>query len=253
MSPVRAALLPALLSATLLSATLLPATLLAQPLHLTTEASSPSAYMKKGRLEGYITDTLREALRRADISYDIAVLPWQRAFANARANPSTCVYPTARTAERAAQFKWVGPVTTTEWRLYGLARRHFAIATLEDARGLRIGAYNGDVRAEYLKQRGFAVDSVADDDLNPGKLVRGRIDLWVAGSVRAERKLDELGLADAVAPVLVFNRVDLYLACNLATPEAQLAKVGAALRALEADGTARRISRAYGVDQPRTR
>jgi polar amino acid transport system substrate-binding protein len=227
----------------------------AQVLHLTTESSYPSAYLDHGRVVGYATDKLHEALRRAGVAHDIDLLPWPRALASARGSAATCVYPTARTPERAGAFKWVGPVARTEWWLYGLARRNFAIANLADARGLRIGAYNGDVRAEYLKQHGFAVDAVTNDDFNPRKLVLGRIDLWVTGPLVARRKLHDLGLADEVAPVLMFNRIDLYLACNLATPDAQLAKIGAALEAMDKDGTTRRIEHAYGADpvQPRAR
>jgi polar amino acid transport system substrate-binding protein len=234
---------------------LLPLPASPQTLHLTTESSYPSVYMEQGRVVGYATDKLREALRRAGIAYDIDLLPWPRAFANARGTASTCVYPTGRTPEREELFKWVGPVARTEWWLYGLARRDFAIATLADARGLRIGAYNGDVRADYLKQHGFAVDTVTNDDLNPRKLMLGRIDLWVTGPLVAQRKLRDLGLADEVTPVLMFNRVELYLACNPATPAGQLARLAAALEAIEKDGTARRIEHAYGADpvQPRAR
>jgi polar amino acid transport system substrate-binding protein len=223
----------------------------AQTLHFTTEVSVPSAYIKDGKIVGYATDKLREALKRAGVQADFELLPWTRSFAMARTAPDTCVYPTGRTPEREAMFHWIGPVAHTDWWLFGLATRDFKIRTLRDARGLRIGSYNGDVRGEFLKSRGFLVDMAQSDEVNPQKLMLHRIDLWVTGAIAAQRRLEESGLTDEVAPVLMFNSMELYLACNPRTPKAVLAQLQAAFDSMERDGTLQRIEQEYGVEPPR--
>jgi hypothetical protein len=54
-----------------------------------------------------------------------------------------CIFSTARTPERDALFKWVGPTDEAEWVLLGRADHSFQLRSLEDARPLRIGTYNG--------------------------------------------------------------------------------------------------------------
>lgn len=224
----------------------------AQSLHITTESSAPSAFMQDGKLTGYATDKLREALRRAGLQADFELLPWVDAIGRARAQTDTCVYPTTRTPERERQFRWVGPIAHTDWWLYGVANRDYRVATLRDARALRIGAYTGDVRGEFLKSRGFLVDFAADDAVNPKRLVTNRIDLWVTSPMAAQAYLEQVGLTDEVQPILKFNSALLYLACHPKTPARALEKLDAALDAMERDGFSRRIEDAYGIE-PRRR
>src|SRR4051812_46813333 len=81
-------------------------------LHLTTESAPPSSILKDGKVVGHATEKIREMMARAHVSIDIEMLPWQRAYNRALLNADTCVYDTARTAEREALFKWVGPVAS---------------------------------------------------------------------------------------------------------------------------------------------
>ena len=67
-----------------------------------------------------------------------------------------------------------------------------------------------------------SVDPVQDDLTNPRKLLLGRIDLWAAGVRRGSPFLERLGYAGKIKPVLVFNRLRLYMACNRAVPDAQV-------------------------------
>ena len=46
-------------------------------------------------------------------------------------------------------------------------------------------------------------------------------------------------------PVLVFNRLDVFLACNRAVPDAVVDRLNNAFASLERDGSLRRIERAY--------
>ncbi len=220
-------------------------------LFITTEHAPPAIMAEGERVLGYSSDKIHEIMARTGLSYSIDVLPWKRAYTSAVQRPNGCVYATTRTPERETLFKWVGPTDEGAWVLLGRADRNYQLTTLEDARGLRIGTYNGDVRDDYLRARGFTVDPAPSDLLNPQKLLMNRIDLWATGLRPGGGMLEQHGFAGKIVPVLIFNRVKAYLACNRAVPDALIDKMNAALDAMNRDGTSRRLERKYDNWTPR--
>ena len=222
-----------------------PAPAAAPRLYVTTELSAPSSMLDKGRVIGIATDKVREAMARAGIAYTIEMLPWQRAYAAARQRPDACVYSTTRTPERERLFKWVGPTDIAQWVLMARADRKLHLRSLEDARGLRIGTYNGDARDAWLRARGFATDPTSNDLSNPQKLVLGRIDLWASSMRSGSTVLTRYGYDKQIVPVLVFNEIGVYLACNRAVPDDVIGRLNRAFEQMAQDGTVRRIERRY--------
>ena len=222
------------------------ASALARPrLVITTESSPPSAMMGEKQVIGFATDKIRVIMERVGIDYDIEILPWKRAYLLAQYQVDTCVYSTTRVPERETLFKWVGPTHENDWTLFGRADRDYRIASIEDARKYRIGAYNGDVRSDALIAQGFIVDTVQDKLANPRKLLVNRIDLW-ASSVRVGSAIvAENGWSKQIVPVLTFKRTELYLACNPTVPGTLIAKMNAALRAMNSEGVSAAIERKY--------
>lgn len=218
---------------------------LAATLTITTEHSPPSSMQQGDQIVGRETDKVRAILAASAIDYTIAMLPWKRAYYLALAQPGTCVYSTSRTPEREKLLKWVGPIERGEWILYARADHRFKLKTLEDARLLRIGSYNGDVRDEYLRSRGFLVDSAQTDAANPKKLLAKRIDLWAVGVRTGTAPLAQFEEASQIVPVLTFNQIKVYLACNLSVPDRLIDTMNAALVTLRRDGTIVRIERKY--------
>ncbi|WP_296942279.1 ABC transporter substrate-binding protein [uncultured Massilia sp.] len=235
---MKTTILAALLAAACLHAQAAPA------LYITTEISAPFAMYEAGRVVGIGTDTVREIMARTGTAYTIDLLPWKRAYMAALDRPNGCVYSTTRTPEREATFKWIGPIGEADWILVGRADRSFSLRTLEDARGYRIGTYNGDARDQYLRARGFDVDPATDDQANPRKLIMNRVDLWAASIIRG-LPLDRLGYGNKLAPVLTFNTIRVYLACNRAMPDAMVARMNEALATMERDGSLRAIQLKY--------
>jgi polar amino acid transport system substrate-binding protein len=160
-------------------------------------------------------------------------------------NTDTCVFVTTRTPEREALFKWVGPLGSADWILYAAADRNLKLSSLSDAMPLLIGTYGGDVRDDFFRSRGFKVESVPDDSSNPKKLLLHRIDLWAASRNKAVLFISQNGWADKITPVLTFHKVDLYLACNLAVPDALILQLNSALEAMNKDGTSNAIEKKY--------
>jgi polar amino acid transport system substrate-binding protein len=214
-------------------------------LQLMTEMSAPYSMREGGRVVGISTDMVREILERSGVAYSIDVLPWKRAYTQALDRQDGCVYSTTRTPEREPLFKWIGPIGEADWVLMARADRKLNLQTLDDARPYRIGTYNGDARDVYLRERGFHVDPAPNDLTNPRKLMLGRIDLWAASTRRSGSTLERLGYAGKIVPVLVFNRIHIYLACNRAVPDELVTRMNGAVEAMERDGSARAILHRY--------
>lgn len=225
----------------------------ATPLHLNmnTEHTPPSSIMIDGEVSGFATEKMRELLQRAGIASTFAMMPWKRAFSLAQTQSNTCVYSTTRTPEREPQFKWVGPTHANDWTLFGRADRKLKLAALEDARSLRIGAYNGDVRGEFLIAEGYTVDVVQNNVSNPRKLMNDRIDLWVT-SLRIGASLSaEEGFAGKLVPLLTFRRTDLWLACHPSVPDAVIKNMNGILAAMNRDGTSAAIEKKFDFKSAR--
>lgn len=216
---------------------MLPVAAGAQGVRIVGEHLPPSSMMEGNVVVGRETMKVREIMARAGIGYAIELLPWKRAYAQALREPDTCIFSTSRTQEREALFRWIGPLNEAEWVLYGLAERRLSLRTLDDARGLVIGTVLGDARDDYLRQRGLNVAPVTQEWLNPQKLLLGRIDLWAVGMAVGSKPFLGKEWEGKVVPLLTFNRVQTYLACNKQLPEAQAAAMQRAAAAMRRDGS----------------
>ena len=214
-------------------------------LRLTTENSPPFNMMEGDKIVGRATDMVREMAERAKINITIEMLPWARAYNQALKEADTCVFTTTRTPEREPLFKWVGPVGSSDWALYGNSERNLKLTSIEDARSMTIGTYLGDARDDYFRSRGFKVESVSDDLSNPRKLLLNRIDLWAASVVRGSMLVAQNDWTGKVVPLLVFHTVDLYMACHVDLPAALIDRLNTTLQVMARDGTTKAIEKKY--------
>lgn len=212
---------------------------------ITTESSPPSAMMDGKRVTGFAAEKIRVMLERTGIDYEMEMLPWKRAFVMAESQANTCVFSTTRVPERETLFKWVGPTHENDWTLFGLAGRDYKLAGIEDARKLRIGAYNGDVRGEFLSSQGYTVDSVQDRLSNPRKLLLNRIDLWATSIRTGSAIVAQNGWKGRIVPVLTYKRTELFLACHRSVPDELIRKMNATLQAMNKEGLSASIERQF--------
>jgi len=214
-------------------------------LTLTTEEYPPLNFSPDNgvTVSGSSTDLMREIMRRSGLTGTISIYPWQRAFNMALNIKEGCVFSTTRTEAREHQFKWVGPLSTTRWVLFAKADSSIQAKTLDELRPYTIGGYQGDAKALFLIEKGFKVDEAINEDQNFKKLNAGRISLWAAGSDNGPWYAKKLNIK--IKPVLVFNEVRLYAACNPAISDADITRMNEALKAIKADGTYNRIIKAY--------
>lgn len=222
----------------------LPTPAAAMVITLITEDYPPFNTSQSGKISGISVDLLREAFRRAGVRYEIKMLPWQRAYHMAETQTDTCVFSTARTPEREAAFKWIGPLADNDWVLFARADSHISLASLDDAKPYTIGGYLGDAAGTYLAQRGFKVFNADQDRLNVKMLASGRIDLWATGRLVGPYWAAAEG-GPSLKPLLTFHEAKLFLACNASVPDQTVAQLNAALEDMSKDGTRATLGAPY--------
>lgn len=217
----------ALTAAAILTA---PAAHAADSLTLVTSEAPPLSVISadNSRVSGTTTDLLAKTMAEAGIGYTILPYPWLRALDMARTQKNTCVYPTARSPEREALYKWVGPTGTSVWTLFG-RRGEKAPLSLDQVGDRGIGGTQGDAGTQYLKDRGFKIDESQYDSFNLRKLRSKHVDYWLTTLATGRFRIDQAGAEDIV-PMLSVKEVPLYLACNPSVPDKVVAKLTALLK-----------------------
>ncbi|MBS7662379.1 ABC transporter substrate-binding protein [Pseudomonas lalucatii] len=224
----------------------------AQNLVLLTENLAPFNQAVSGRnfaknegVTGISSDTLRAVCARAGVEcQQILRFPWARVYQQALNEPGYGLFSTARTPAREKQFKWVGPIASNDWVLMARADSPIRLGSLQEAAQYRIGGYQGDAISQYLIDRGLPVQLALRDNKSLEKLVKGQVDLWVTADPGGRYLARQEGV-DALRVVQRFHTAELYLALNLATPDALVQRLQGALDALRAEGELSRIVARY--------
>ena len=198
-------------------------------------------------ISGISTEIVREMMKRANITIDISMYPWQRALSIASSDNDACVYSTVRTAKREDSYKWVGPLTSDDWALFAPSDSKITLKSLEEAHKYKLGGYQGDAAGDFLVTHKFNVDVADSDKFNPQKLMAGRIDLWIAGVRTGPFVARREGVLN-IKPVLTFGEAkdyQMYLACNKAMPDTTVNRLNEVLKQMRNDGSIAKILAKY--------
>lgn len=208
-------------------------------------AVSGGNFARDEGISGISADTLRLVCQRAAIECrQILRFPWQRVYDQALKDQGYGLFSVARTAEREALFKWVGPIAGEDWVLLARGDSSIQLNGLEQARQYRLGGYKGDAPSQKLIDQGLSVQLSLYDKENPGRLAKGQIDLWVTSSIAGQYLARQQGYRD-FRVALTFARGDLYLALNRQTADATVDKLRAALEQLRDEGQLQAIAQKY--------
>ncbi len=219
----------------------------AQELTLTTEPLPPyNIVSETGKeISGQVGDKIVEMMRRAAVSYAVEPSSWQRAFKLAQTRPDTCVFATARTAERETLFQWIGPLASNDWTIFTRRDNPPTFTSLEELRPYVIGGYRADVLADYLGQHGYRVTHSSAHEISLRNMLLGRIDYWASGRATATALAMRLGVQDRLRALLTFGHSSLYLACHPGVPGETVERLRQALKTMETDGTIKKIDTQY--------
>jgi len=194
-------------------------------LQLLAEDNPPFNYVSSaGRLEGPSVEVVDAIMNAAGLKYDLAVLPWRRAFARAQQEPNTCLFSMNRTAVREPQFKWVGPLFPGGGLAFYLrADDNRVIRSAADLRGHVIiskDAYS--VFKDLSAINTLAVTKAPGEHEAYELFVAGRGDYWLTGVLSAGQVLKVDGRKDTVKRAFYWKEASLALGCSLATSDAVL-------------------------------
>ncbi|WP_375740563.1 substrate-binding periplasmic protein [Pseudomonas boanensis] len=202
-------------------------------------------FAQEDNIDGIAVDIVREMFKRAGVKYSLTLrFPWDRIYKLALEKPGYGVFVTARLPEREQSFKWVGPIGPDDWILLAPGDSPISLASLEEARKYKIGAYKGDAIAEYLAQQKLEPITALRDQENARKLEKGQIDLWATGDPAGRYLAKQEGVA-GLKTVLRFNQAELYLALNKEVPDEVVQKLQAALDQMRSEGFVDEILNSY--------
>lgn len=198
-----------------------------------TEHLPPYSFIANEQLTGINVELVRTLCQRAQLSCNIELLPWRRAFEKAMHNANSGVFSTSRSRDREALFHWVGPIASQPGYLFRLkGRTEVNPSNLDQAKSFVVAVSRGDRLESYFQQHGFRYGNNMmgfSTRTEPIPLfVAHKIDL-LAGSKRALRNwmLEHDLAADTAEPLFMLeNTGEHYLALNLQFP----ADVAAALQ-----------------------
>ncbi|WP_146027099.1 substrate-binding periplasmic protein [Bowmanella denitrificans] len=167
-----------------LATSLMPLQSRALPLKVVTEISPPAQTLVDGQVSGVVTERVRKVLTDANQAAQIRAYPWARAYDLALSTPNTLIYAMARTPQREALFKWIGPVGRYALGFMQLSRNQpVKIQTLQDAKAYMIAVQRQDVALEVLKQHGFEEGKqllvTADIQQSWTLLLKNKVDLVI--------------------------------------------------------------------------
>jgi len=221
---------------------------LAQELTIVSEENPPFNFIKDGIFTGSSTEVVREIMRRLNLSAEIQVLTWARAYQLALSQPNVVLFSTARTKEREHLFHWVGPIYKVRFGFYARKGSGPYLSCLADAKKVSaIATYKDDVREQLLKSQGFTnLDSSKSPASNLKKLLAGRVDLWLYSNLGVPSVARQIGIdPNAVELVLPFKDYYTYIAISKGTPLAVAKKWQATLGEMKREGTFRQITQQW--------
>ncbi|WP_316896916.1 transporter substrate-binding domain-containing protein [Pseudodesulfovibrio indicus] len=229
----------------------------ADSLRILTVHEPPSNYIDPaGNIAGFSIDVVKEIQRRIGDTTPIELLPERRLLSMAE-HGDHIIVGISRTPAREHRYHWVIKLLVKPWVLYSYKDRNTHITTLDDAKEVRVGVVNGDVREEYARENGFKHIDPSNSHLsNLRKLIEGRIDLAFLEpqGVAYECRVNGLDLS-AYKPRLTPYASEVYVAMPMDTDLDLLRLWEKAAQDMKLDGTflsiahtwSKRLSEQYGI------
>lgn len=151
---------------------------------MVTEFSPPEQTIINGEVAGLATDKVKDILQKAQLSANIEIYPWARAYNKAVTGPNTLIYSIAKTEVREPLFYWLLPVTQYKLGWVSLRQRtDININKSDDAKQYRIVVQRDDIAHLWLLKNGFIEGqhfiTCSDIDCSWQLLINKNVDLLI--------------------------------------------------------------------------
>jgi polar amino acid transport system substrate-binding protein len=193
---------------------------------------------------GVSIDIVSKLFTRAGFKYNIKIVPWKRAMRMSLNDENSCLFPMQRTQAREATYHWISPLLITQTGFYTRKDSPHQLVTIDDAKGLLIGSYNGSAVAEYLTSWGYQVNIRPNDAPNIHMLMKQRIDVWAADTLSAKYLKNKYKITNMKEQLVYFSTLRA-LACNIKVPNVKVSKLRQELKLMYTDGTMEKIIAKY--------
>lgn len=153
-------------------------------IYIVTEESYPSNYTADdGEIRGFSVEYLEYALQQENVSYDISIYSWNRAYKIASQEDNVLIFPIARTPERESKFHWLHEIMTIKYFIYGLSSRAEEFGQSPDYDQYKIGVIAGGITQKLIEERGFKNIALAKDYTQLNNLInKNRVDFIASSS-----------------------------------------------------------------------
>ncbi|MDO6427717.1 transporter substrate-binding domain-containing protein [Thalassotalea sp. 1_MG-2023] len=205
----------------------------------------PASYLAdNGQAEGYVVDIVKALLAELNISTKIQISPEARVLNIAKNNANILLFSFSRTAFREHSFHWIGKVLTKKWQAFTTIDNTLEINSLQDLRQIsNIGVVRGDVREEWLINRGFNnLYSVTYPAQNVRLLAKKRLPVIVYEQQGLSYICRQLGIENEFKSIFTVHQADVYLLMSKRTSPEVVANVTKAFYRLKQSGKLREIS-----------
>lgn len=176
------------------------------PVRIAVDAAYPP-YMfadEAGEARGLYPRIIAAAFRRMDVPLEIQALPWRRALRDGTLG-ETGIGGIYLNPERRAVFDYSAAIAPEILRIYVRPQAPFPFAELADLSGKTVGINRGWSYGEDFDRAAaagiFRAEEAGDILANARKLIRGRIDCFIADEIAAARVLRRHGIAAAAVPL----------------------------------------------------
>ncbi|KXI29827.1 substrate-binding periplasmic protein [Paraglaciecola hydrolytica] len=221
-------------------------------LTLYTEHFPPYNFEENGKIRGINADILNEACAMANVSCEMQIYPWLRAFELAEKTPTSGIFTISKTEAREHLFQWVGPLASSKAFLYRLASRSdITIDNLEQAKQYSIAVAHGDVYEEFLLAQGFEYGKNLIQFRSKAESIpmflQGKIDLVIGSDIVMPSWLANNQVpTDTAAPAFQINTAgNNFLALNHAVPTELAKRLQHAIDQLKHSGQYQKIVESY--------
>lgn len=221
-----------------------------------TQNLEPYHYMEDGKPRGINYELVRRALDDEGIRYRIERINWARAVKLVQETPNTALLTLPRNIHRETQFKWVGPLLSSQPYFYRLKQNdEIQLTTLNDAVKLRIAVVRNGEWHQRLLALGmnegellFPVTHISD---TYNMLFMGRVELIPGSDITMPFMAQEAGYgAELLSPALTLPKRSIgnHLAFNINTDEHLVRRLNRRIEQLKEQGLLDKLKSSYQIN-----
>jgi polar amino acid transport system substrate-binding protein len=208
----------------------------------------PPWVIEGGAQPGAAQELVTELLRRLSMQPNIDYVPWRRAQFLTTSQPATAIFPLTRQADREKRFRWLAPLYEENYIFLTALHSRFNVKRLHEMKNSRIAILRGGAQIVMLQELGFKrlVEADSIDEVHRF-LLGGMADASfgerniIMNSLSTRGEVDDFVLSAPVRTTVA------WLAGSRDFDDGQIRQFEAAMAAMVADGTHKRILKKHGV------